>query len=245
MVRMKPLVTYFLAVGLTAVAVQEGVSAQMCTFDLLDKKDSQFCRGKLEIIYPELGDVGCTYIPACNQYRKLISNEWKSPTVRYRKANENKEYVLIMVDPDAPSRATPKYRFWRHWLVSNIKVSQESLMRNFAESFLKVQVDYVNWITFIHTAADTLKELQKGADLKNGNLQGNVLSDYLRPTPPPKSGFHRYQFLIFEQPAHQTIALSLEESASPGSWEMESFVEKFELGVPVASTQFLTRNFKE
>ncbi|XP_053125461.1 phosphatidylethanolamine-binding protein 4 isoform X3 [Hemicordylus capensis] len=205
MVRMKPLVTYFLAVGLTAVAVQEGVSAQMCTFDLLDKKDSQFCRGKLEIIYPELGDVGCTYIPACNQYRKLISNEWKSPTVRYRKANENKEYVLIMVDPDAPSRATPKYRFWRHWLVSNIK----------------------------------------GADLKNGNLQGNVLSDYLRPTPPPKSGFHRYQFLIFEQPAHQTIALSLEESASPGSWEMESFVEKFELGVPVASTQFLTRNFKE
>ena len=33
-------------------------------------------------------------------------------------------YILVMVDPDAPSRSSPKARFWRHWLVSDIKVSR-------------------------------------------------------------------------------------------------------------------------
>jgi len=29
-------------------------------------------------------------------------------------------YTLMMVDPDAPSRADPKFRCWRHWIVVNI-----------------------------------------------------------------------------------------------------------------------------
>lgn len=29
-------------------------------------------------------------------------------------------YVLIMTDPDAPSRQKPKFREWNHWLVVNI-----------------------------------------------------------------------------------------------------------------------------
>lgn len=33
-------------------------------------------------------------------------------------------YILVMVDPDAPSKSFPKARFWRHWLVTNIKVSR-------------------------------------------------------------------------------------------------------------------------
>ncbi|XP_053133929.1 uncharacterized protein LOC128337206 isoform X2 [Hemicordylus capensis] len=41
------------------------------------------------------------------------------------------------------------------------KFPQESLMRNFVESFLEVPVDYVSWITLSHTLVDTLKELQK------------------------------------------------------------------------------------
>ena len=30
------------------------------------------------------------------------------------------QHPLIMVDPDAPSRADPKLREWQHWLVGNI-----------------------------------------------------------------------------------------------------------------------------
>jgi len=29
-------------------------------------------------------------------------------------------YTLCMTDPDAPSRATPKFREWHHWLIVNI-----------------------------------------------------------------------------------------------------------------------------
>lgn len=36
---------------------------------------------------------------------------------------QSKKYVLVLVDPDAPSRANPRNRFWRHWLVTDIPVS--------------------------------------------------------------------------------------------------------------------------
>ncbi|XP_062452715.1 phosphatidylethanolamine-binding protein 4 [Rhea pennata] len=173
-----------------------------CFFEPLGSLDSKFCRGDLEVIYPELGDVGCTYIPECRQYRRRISREWSSPQVRYARAGKSKKYVLIMVDPDAPSRANPRNRFWRHWLVTDIR----------------------------------------GADLRAGNPKGHVLADYVRPAPPARSGYHRYQLRLYEQPAHEAIALSAGELVSPGAWSMERFVERFRLGSPVASTQFLTKH---
>ncbi|KAM3830949.1 phosphatidylethanolamine-binding protein 4 isoform 2-T2 [Vipera latastei] len=202
---MKPLVSYFLAISFLLIILQESVQMEECIFRKLDREDKTFCRGSLEIFYPELGDVGCTYIPKCNAYRKRISKEWISPEVRYQQADMNKKYVLIMVDPDAPSRSNPKYRFWRHWAVTDIN----------------------------------------GADLKTGNLQGHVLADYLRPTPPPESGYHRYQFLLFEQPAHEAVSLNSEEIASSGSWNINNFVDRFQLGTPVASTQFITKDYRD
>ncbi|XP_042328618.1 phosphatidylethanolamine-binding protein 4 isoform X2 [Sceloporus undulatus] len=201
---MKPLVTCFLIAGFIFIAVQEDVHMEECVFKRLDREDSTFCRGDLKVVYPELGDVGCIYIPKCHFYRKRISKEWSSPDVRYPKADERKKYILIMVDPDAPSRANPKFRFWRHWTLVDIK----------------------------------------GADLKNGNLEGHILSDYHRPTPPSQTGYHRYQFFLYEQP-NEPIALSPEERSTRGSWDMEDFVDRFDLGRPVASTQFITKNYRE
>ncbi|XP_054854323.1 phosphatidylethanolamine-binding protein 4 isoform X2 [Eublepharis macularius] len=200
---MKLLVTCLFLIGLSVIVVQKAVASEECIFEKLDGEDAKFCRGDLEVLYPELGDVGCMYIPRCNQYRKRISKEWNSPNVRYQKADRNKHYVLIMVDPDAPSRANPKYRYWRHWLVTNIR----------------------------------------GTDLKTGKVQGHVLTDYIRPTPPSHSGYHRYQFQIYEQLEYEAISLSTEEEASSGSWDMESFVDQFQLGAPVASTHFLTEHY--
>ncbi|NXW66463.1 PEBP4 protein, partial [Eurystomus gularis] len=176
-----------------------------CFFQALSNMDKEFCRGGLEIIYPELGDVGCTYIPQCHQYRRRISREWGSPRVRYPRAEKSKKYALVLVDPDAPSRANPRNRFWRHWLVTDIP----------------------------------------GEDLRTGDIKGNVLTDYVRPTPPPRSGYHRYQLRLYEQPAHEDITLSPKEQVSLGSWAMESFVGRFQLGSPVASTQFLTKYYED
>ncbi|XP_065440600.1 phosphatidylethanolamine-binding protein 4 isoform X2 [Chrysemys picta bellii] len=126
---MKLLAAVVLVAGLAGVAAWGGEAFAgdehrgTCVFEKLTGQDYKFCRGDLEVFYPELGDVGCTYIPKCNQYRKRISKEWRSPKIAYPQADKNKKYVLIMVDPDAPNRANPKYRFWRHWIVIDIKVS--------------------------------------------------------------------------------------------------------------------------
>ncbi|XP_061871767.1 phosphatidylethanolamine-binding protein 4 isoform X2 [Colius striatus] len=208
---MKLLAAVLLAAGLLATIAQgeqppwPDKPSRTCFFQMLSSMDSEFCRGDLEVLYPELGDVGCMYIPKCHQYRRRLSREWGSPRVRYPQADKSKKYVLVLVDPDAPSRANPRKRFWRHWLVTDIQ----------------------------------------GADLRTGDIKGHVLTEYVRPTPPPRSGYHRYQLRLYLQPHHQGITLSPQERASLGAWAMESFVEHFHLGSPVASTQFLTKYYED
>ncbi|XP_058145989.1 phosphatidylethanolamine-binding protein 4 [Dasypus novemcinctus] len=90
-----------------------------CVSESLAGDDAVLCRG-LEVIYPELGDLGCMYVPACKNYRRKITS-WPEPVVKFPGALEDATYVLVMVDPDAPSRTSPKFRFWRHWLVTDIK----------------------------------------------------------------------------------------------------------------------------
>eukprot|EP00741_Cyanophora_paradoxa_P019364 tig00021127_g18692.t1 len=41
------------------------------------------------------------------------------PTVSFDSA-PNEYFTLVMTDPDAPSRANPKFREWHHWVVANI-----------------------------------------------------------------------------------------------------------------------------
>ncbi|XP_032434266.1 phosphatidylethanolamine-binding protein 4 isoform X2 [Xiphophorus hellerii] len=85
---------------------------------------------------------------------------------------------------------------------------------------------------------------EKGYSLEKGEMQGMTLTDYHPPTPPQKTGFHRYQFMLFEQPPHTKISLTEEES-SRGKWDFQAFVERFTLGEPVAALQFLTQNYKD
>ncbi|XP_042657450.1 phosphatidylethanolamine-binding protein 4 isoform X2 [Tyto alba] len=176
--RMKLLGAVLLAAGLLGPAARgeqppwPDEPVRTCFFQTLSSADGEFCRGDVEIIYPELGDVGCMYIPKCHWYRRRISREWGSPRVRYPQA-------------------------------------------------------------------------EKGVDLRTGDIKGLVLTDYVRPTPPPRSGYHRYQLRLYEQPAHEAIALSPEERVSLGAWALESFVKRFRLGSPVASTQFLTKYYED
>ncbi|XP_076060890.1 protein D3-like [Oratosquilla oratoria] len=44
----------------------------------------------------------------------------KPPTVLTWPAEDGSLYTLCMTDPDAPSRESPKYREWHHWLVVNV-----------------------------------------------------------------------------------------------------------------------------
>ncbi|XP_040010290.1 phosphatidylethanolamine-binding protein 4 isoform X4 [Xiphias gladius] len=85
----------------------------------------------------------------------------------------------------------------------------------------------------------------KGDALKRGQIQGTTLSDYYPPTPPQKSGFHRYQFMLFEQLPDAPVSLTKQEKSSRGKWDLQAFVTRFDLGEPVATLQFLTQNYKD
>ncbi|XP_038141599.1 phosphatidylethanolamine-binding protein 4 isoform X1 [Cyprinodon tularosa] len=83
----------------------------------------------------------------------------------------------------------------------------------------------------------------KGSSLLTGEIRGETLTDYLPPTPPQRSGYHRYQFMLFEQPPHTKISLTKEES-SRGKWNLQGFIRRFNLE-DVATLQFLTQHFKD
>ncbi|KAM4048591.1 phosphatidylethanolamine-binding protein 4-like [Anomaloglossus baeobatrachus] len=91
-----------------------------CDFETLIGDDAKFCSGNVHVIYPNMGDVSCIYIPDCFEYPDSLIKVWGPPLIKFSKAEAQKLYTLIMVDPDAPSRFQPTSRFWRHWLVSDI-----------------------------------------------------------------------------------------------------------------------------
>ncbi|XP_072914517.1 phosphatidylethanolamine-binding protein 4 isoform X2 [Hemitrygon akajei] len=203
---MKQLV--YLLVGLNILSHQKANSAMneeesMCIIE--NCGDSNICRGDLQVIYPDLGNVTCIIIPKCHQFRRCLSEEWGEPLVKFPEAKEGMMYVLIMVDPDAPSKSNPVFRHWRHWLVTNIH----------------------------------------GRDLLDGNVKGMVLSEYRPPTPPSGTGYHRYQFFLYEQPDDAVITLNEHDKKSFGNWNLNLFITRSNLGKPVASTQFMTQNYKD
>ncbi|KAM7416555.1 hypothetical protein PAMA_018559 [Pampus argenteus] len=173
--------------------------------DTLSSLDSSYCYGGLKAIYPELDIDKCLIILKDMKLRENISTVWKAPQIYFPAADKKKMYVLVMIDPDAPSRTKPTSAHWRHWLVVDIQ----------------------------------------GNTLKKGQMTGTTLTDYHPPTPPQKSGFHRYQFMLFEQPPDTPVSLTKQEKSARGKWDLEAFIQRFALGVPVATLQFLTQNYKD
>ncbi|CAO3690153.1 unnamed protein product [Umbelopsis vinacea] len=49
------------------------------------------------------------------------------PEISFVAEDPEAYYTLIMTDPDAPSRADPKFGEWRHWILTNIPGSQPSV----------------------------------------------------------------------------------------------------------------------
>ncbi|KAM5229711.1 phosphatidylethanolamine-binding protein 4 isoform 1-T2 [Hipposideros larvatus] len=113
------LATAALILSLMMVVTTDEEENDQCMYEALPDIDAVLCKG-LEVFYPELGNIGCMFVPDCNNYRQKIT-QWPAPTVKFPRALEDATYLLVMVDPDAPSRSNPQSRFWRHWLVADIK----------------------------------------------------------------------------------------------------------------------------
>ncbi|XP_040270729.1 phosphatidylethanolamine-binding protein 4 [Bufo bufo] len=92
-----------------------------CDLQPITGDDATFCGDDLHVVYSDMGDVSCTHIPLCQNFTRDLIKKWGSPVVTYSNAQKDKLYLLMMVDPDAPSRENPSFKYWRHWLLADIQ----------------------------------------------------------------------------------------------------------------------------
>ncbi|KAJ1349484.1 hypothetical protein KIN20_005061 [Parelaphostrongylus tenuis] len=125
------------------------------------------------------------------QFGNILSPSATSSQPRLMwEASSSSLYTVLMIDPDAPSRADPSFRDFLHWLVVN--VPGDELSRGF-------------------TAAP-----------------------YRGPGPPKGTGFHRYYFLVFEQPKTLQNIETRESRDSRKNFNTTEFVMHHGLGNAVA-----------
>ena len=89
-------------------------------------------------------------------------------------------YTLILTDPDATSRADPTKAEMCHWIATNISLV----------SINATQTDDTQW------------------EVNTGEMPGvDALIEYLAPSPPPKTGKHRYVFAVLApKPENAVVA---------------------------------------
>ncbi|KAI9740534.1 MAG: hypothetical protein M1834_005115 [Cirrosporium novae-zelandiae] len=99
--------------------------------------------------------------------------------IPFNSANDtvDKIYTLILTDPDAPSRSNPKWSEICHWIATNITVAG---LPEFQDGDMRIL----------------------GVDLEPTIGQ---LIDYMPPSPPPNTGFHRYVFVLLEGSIDQVL----------------------------------------
>lgn len=69
--------------------------------------------------------------------------------------------------------------------------------------------------------------------------QATELSAYTGPAPPPKTGNHRYIFLVYKQPKQDIAFNTLSKDLS--SWDFKSFVKENQLEL-VGVNYFISKN---
>ncbi|KAL2816570.1 phosphatidylethanolamine-binding protein [Aspergillus granulosus] len=58
-----------------------------------------------------------------------VSEVKTSPIISFAKeesTSESQTYTLLFIDPDAPTPDDPKFAYWRHWVVSGLKPSENA-----------------------------------------------------------------------------------------------------------------------
>ncbi|EGW32097.1 uncharacterized protein SPAPADRAFT_61176, partial [Spathaspora passalidarum NRRL Y-27907] len=136
--------------------------------EVVDEFDTQ---GLLTIEYSKDEHVTLgNQLPVANtQHVPEIQLTLNSPTQdgKIESITENDKFILVMTDPDAPSNTDHKWSEYLHWLVTDLQL--------------------------------TNGEAKEGEQInhKIDVSQGRELVKYMGPGPPPKTGKHRYVFLLY------------------------------------------------
>lgn len=97
------------------------------------------------------------------------------PTVKWT-ANEGDYYVLVMTDPDAPSRSNPKFREWHHWLVGNIpgnNISQGVTLSEYIGAGPPKGTGLHRYVLLVYKQPKKLTFTEKKLTNRSGNDRGN------------------------------------------------------------------------
>ncbi|GAB0097631.1 Phosphatidylethanolamine-binding protein [Sergentomyia squamirostris] len=94
------------------ISAQEDVPAKFQSFEVVPDVVASAPESPVEVKYPSGVEV--------NFGNELTPTDVKDIPYVSWKANAEDYYTLIMTDPDAPSRKEPKFREFKHWVVSNI-----------------------------------------------------------------------------------------------------------------------------
>ncbi|MCJ1337634.1 hypothetical protein MMC09_002917 [Bachmanniomyces sp. S44760] len=134
----------------------------------------------LKLSYPDKGDVvdlGNTLLPSDTtsaptlQVHTLSAIPSLSPTATLA---SNVTYTIALTDPDATSRSNPSMAEMCHWLITGVTLTSHR-----SSSSLGFGAAY---------------SIDLNPSTGDPNLE--VLVEYLPPSPPPKTAFHRYVFVL-------------------------------------------------
>lgn len=117
-----------------------------------------------------------------------LNDVQNKPIISFKPGNTLK--TIIMIDPDAPSRLNPIYKYWLHYLIVNNK---------------------------------------------------DIVIPYEPPTPPKKSGPHRYQIYLLSQKDRLDPVKIRNSVTERKNFNFNNFIEEYGLTI-IYSTYFITEN---
>ncbi|KAL8730606.1 MAG: hypothetical protein Q9166_003919 [cf. Caloplaca sp. 2 TL-2023] len=102
----------------------------------------------------------------------------------------NTTYTLALTDPDATSRSDPKMAEMCHWLLTGISSGKDSLLH------------VVHLPAEIHGMVPNSQiDMLETQDIVASSKPTELMS-YYPPAPPPKTGYHRYVFVLLAPKAN-------------------------------------------
>ncbi|GBM57864.1 Phosphatidylethanolamine-binding protein 1 [Araneus ventricosus] len=135
-------------------------------------------------IVPDVINTPPTYIAeiryndhVVNRGNELTPTQVKDPPTHINwPAEDDALYTLCMTDPDAPSRALPKYREWHHWLVVNIpgtNVSDGTVMSEYVGSGPPQGTGLHRYVFLIYKQPGPINPDEKRLTNRSGDHRGN------------------------------------------------------------------------
>ncbi|GAB7342425.1 hypothetical protein MBLNU457_g0635t2 [Dothideomycetes sp. NU457] len=156
---------------------------------------------------------------------------------KHGKCKKTPQLTLVLTDPDAPSRENPENGEFAHWIATNIPLSRLQHTTGSSMSGASTLTEIVNTLrtlSFLPSSdvdASKHHKHHKGKKhKKHGKKHGKKkhhdhevpapyeVLNYTAPTPPPKTGKHRYVFLALAPLNSTTEPLYLTAPTARPHW---------------------------